>query len=292
MLLKADLHLHTREAEGFIAYGARGLIDRAQREGFRVLSITNHDTLTFSQDLEAYARERGILLIPGVEATIEGRHVLLYKFDIPLGRIRTFADLRRLKGPEWLVVAAHPFFPAPTCLQDRLLQEIGLFDAIEFSHFYTLGIDFNRPAVRLAKELGLPLLGSSDGHLIRQFGTTYSLIEGELTVGSVLAAIRKGQVQVVSRALRLRQFVGIAMELVLGSPWHMAKKGFSLPSFNPSVTPSGGWRRSRRCEATRLESASQDTLPSALRLPCGLHKRPADPHVLANHGPAGRVPER
>lgn len=65
MELKADLHLHTREGDGFISYDARQLIDRAAREGYRVLSITNHNIVTFSPDLQAYARDRGILLTPG-----------------------------------------------------------------------------------------------------------------------------------------------------------------------------------------------------------------------------------
>ena len=109
MDLKADLHLHTRDGDRFIAYDARGLIDRAARDGF----------VTFSEDLGAYARERGILLIPGVEATIEGKHVLLYNIDVDPERIRTFADLRRRRSPEWLVVAPHPFFPASFCLRGR-----------------------------------------------------------------------------------------------------------------------------------------------------------------------------
>lgn len=125
MDLKADLHLHTRDGDRFIAYDARGLIDRAARDGF----------VTFSEDLGAYARERGILLIPGVEATIEGKHVLLCNIDVDPERIRTFADLRRRRRPEWLVVAPHPFFPASFCLRGRLLREIDLFDAIELSHF-------------------------------------------------------------------------------------------------------------------------------------------------------------
>jgi len=226
MELKADLHLHTREGERFIAYEARGLIDRAAREGFQVLSITNHDVVTFNEDLEAYARERGILLIPGVEATIEGRHVLLYNLDIPPGRIRTFADLRRRRSPEWLVVAPHPFFPARFCLRERLWQEIDLFDAIELSHFYTEWIDFNRPAIRLAREVGLPLLGTSDSHLFRQLGTTYSLIQGERTTASVLAAIRKGQVRVVSRPLTVWHCAGIAMEMVVRDYADRATRGF------------------------------------------------------------------
>ncbi len=233
MGLKADLHLHTREGEGFIGYDARALIDRAARAGFQVLSITNHDIITFSADLQCYARERGLLLIPGVEATIEGKHVLLYNIDVPPARIRTFADLRRLRRPEWLVVAAHPFFPGPVCLRQRLLEELDLFDAVEFSHFYTRGINFNRLAVRLAREIGLPLLGTSDSHLLPQLGTTYSLIEGEPTVPSVLAAIRKGDVRVVSRPLTPVEWVAIGARLFVGSHLERARKLFPslrLPS--------------------------------------------------------------
>lgn len=236
MELKADLHLHTREGEAFIAYDARGLIDRAAREGFQVLSITNHDILTFSDALAAYARERGILLIPGVEATIEGRHILLYNLDVPPDRLRTFADLRRLKGPDWLVVAPHPFFPGPTCLRGRLVQELDLFDALEFSHFYTGGIDCNRRAVRLAREVGLPLLGGSDSHLRRQLGTTYSVIEGEMSVPSVLAAIRAGRVAVASRPLTLRECIRIALGLFVGS---LGKRGRGVPRL-PWVPSRGG----------------------------------------------------
>ncbi|MGH7395317.1 MAG: PHP domain-containing protein, partial [Candidatus Methylomirabilales bacterium] len=151
--------------------------------------------------------------------------------------IRTFADLRRLKRPEWVVVAPHPFFPGPVCLRERLREELDLFDAIELSHFYTKGINFNRPAVRLAREVGLPLLGTSDSHLLRQLGTTYSLIEGEPTVPSVLAAIRKGDVRVVSRPLMLAQWVGIGTRLFVGSLLERAKK------LSPSRRPSSPRKR-------------------------------------------------
>src|SRR2546425_11262449 len=215
MELRADLHPQTRARETFIAYDARELIDRAAHSGFQVLSITNHDTVTFNAELQGHAQERGILLIPGIEATIEGKHVLLYNIDVPPERIRTFADLRRLRQPAWLVVAPHPFFPGSYCLHERLVEEVDLFDAIEFSHFYTARIDFNRPAVRLAQETGLPLLGTSDSHVLRQFGTTYSLIEGSPTLASVLGAIRKGQVRVESRPLTHRECAGIVFDMVV-----------------------------------------------------------------------------
>jgi hypothetical protein len=97
-----------------------------------------------------------------------------------------------------------------------LIDEIDVFDAIEFSHFYTETIDFNRRAATVARERGVALVGNSDTHLARQFGTTYSLIEGEPTVPCVLSAIRKGRVQVVSQPLALGEMIRIGAELVVG----------------------------------------------------------------------------
>ena len=215
--LRADLHIHTNEAEPFIAYNARDVIARAAREGYRVLSITNHDTLTFSGELAAYARDHGIVLIPGVEATVEGRHVLVYNADVAVDKLQTFADLRRYRTPEWLVVAPHPFFPASYCLRERLWQEIELFDAIEFSHFYTPRLDFNRAAVKLARAVGLPLVGTSDSHFDEQFGTTFSLIEAEPSVESLLSAIRKGRLSIVSRPLSLVRCLSIVARHALAT---------------------------------------------------------------------------
>jgi predicted metal-dependent phosphoesterase TrpH len=221
LLLKADLHLHTGERESWIAYEARDLIDRAALQGFQVLSITNHDVLTWSEDLAAHARSRGILLIPGAEVTVEGRHVLVLNPDVRLERLATFAGLRRHKGPDWLVIAAHPFFPRAFCLRDRLVRELDLFDAIELSHFYHPRLDWNRRAVTLAREAGLPLVGTSDSHIVQQLGTTYSLVETDVpTVAGVLAAVREGRVRVRSRPLGVTQFCRIGCELALADVRH------------------------------------------------------------------------
>lgn len=237
--LKADLHIHTREVEPFITYGARDVIARAAREGYRVLSISNHDTITYSDELAAYARDHGIVLIPGVEATVEGRHVLVYNADVAADKLRTFADLRRYRTPDWLVVAPHPFFPASYCLRERLWQEIELFDAIEFSHFYTERLDFNRAAVKLAHAVGLPLIGASDSHLDEQFGTTFSLIEAAPSVDSVLFAIRKGRLGVVSRPLSLGRCASIAARQALadGREFVRTRLRSGSPSRETILTP-------------------------------------------------------
>lgn len=218
MWLKADLHLHTCEGpEGIVRWSPRALIDLAAGAGYQILSITDHDTQTYDAALDRYARERGIVLIPGIEATVEGRHVLLYNFPKLRGTERTFREIQRHKGPNSLVIAPHPFFPGPKALGRRLIKHLGLFDAIEFSHFYTAWLNYNHPAVRLAESLHLPLVGNSDAHLPCQFGTTYSFIDAEPTPACVLSAIRAGQVRVVSRPLTTRELITVGMVLKGGT---------------------------------------------------------------------------
>jgi predicted metal-dependent phosphoesterase TrpH len=199
--LKADLHLHTAEdPHDRISYTARDLIDWAANEGFEVLSITNHQQLTFNKNLSSYARERGILLIPGIELTIRKRHVLV--LNPP--REKTFPDfsfLSAIRRPETLVIAPHPFFPNPRSINGHLLKHLELFDALEYCHFYSPRINFNHRAIRVSKRYGLPLVGNSDSHFLSQFGTTYSLIYAEKNPEAIFEAIRNNRVEIVTRPL-------------------------------------------------------------------------------------------
>jgi predicted metal-dependent phosphoesterase TrpH len=216
--LKADLHIHTCQGpESIVRWTPREVIDLAAQAGYQILSFTDHDRRTYDSSLACYAQERGIVLIPGVEATIEGRHVLLYNFSHSLEALRTLDDIRRRKGPHSLVIAPHPFFPGPTSLRQRLVENLDLFDAIEYCHFHTAWLDYNRAAQRLAQANDLPLVGNSDAHLPCQFGTTYSLVETEPTLEGVLTAIRAGQVRVVSRPLKASELFAIGLVLTGGN---------------------------------------------------------------------------
>ena len=87
-----------------------------------------------------------------MEAAIEGKHTLLLDMPYSRLRVRNFKHVRALKKDGGLVIAPHPFFPAPKCLNGKLRENLDLFDAIEFSHFYTRTFDFNRKAVEYARQ--------------------------------------------------------------------------------------------------------------------------------------------
>ena len=214
--LKADFHIHTADDPyDRIRYTAKQLIRKAKHHGYEVLAITNHNTVTYDAELLEYAHQHEILLIPGVEATIERKHVLLFNIDYAKKRIKTFADLRKAKTEDSLVIAPHPFFPSPLALQGKLGENLDLFDGIEYCHFYFSWLNFNKRGVQLAHQHDLPLLGTSDAHFWWQFQTTYSLIEAEKTITGIIRAIKQGMVTVVSSPLSLFSLGKMGMKLPL-----------------------------------------------------------------------------
>jgi predicted metal-dependent phosphoesterase TrpH len=195
-VLKVDLHLHTAEDPAdYILHDAHQLIDRAAGLGFDALAITLHDRQLADPRVFAYARERKIILLPGIERSIEGRHVVLINFPQASEQIRTFDDLRDLKArSRGVVIAPHPFFPHPTSLMSRLDARAELFDAVEWSYFWTGGLNFNARAARWADKHGKPMVGNSDLHDLRQLGRTYSCVFAEPDADAICHAIREGLV--------------------------------------------------------------------------------------------------
>lgn len=212
--LKADLHLHTAEDPvDCVRYAAKELISKAADEGFDVISITNHQQITFNQDLFSLAKEKGILLIPGIEMTVQGRHVLVLN-PPSYGRCSDFFSLSKMRRAETLIIAPHPYYPGTTSLNGYLFKYLNLFDALEYSHFYSQMINFNQKAVKVSQSFGLPLVGTSDAHFFSQLGATYSLIYAENNLEAIFGAIRQNRVKVISRPLKHLEMGSIAARLL------------------------------------------------------------------------------
>jgi predicted metal-dependent phosphoesterase TrpH len=208
LMLKSDLHLHCKgdPEDTYIEDTAKEYIDYAAKLGFNVLSFTNHCDVFDIKPLQKYALKKGIVLIPGAEAKIEGKDVLLYNFTKKqVAKIKTFDDLRAVKSKKHLVIAPHPFYPhfEPPFFRNRSLSRIffensDLFDALEFCHFYTRHFSFNKKAVLAARQHRLALVGNSDSHSLSHMGTTYSLIDAKPTVQDIINAVKQRKTEVVS----------------------------------------------------------------------------------------------
>jgi predicted metal-dependent phosphoesterase TrpH len=202
-MLKVELHAHTADDPvDRIPHTSVELIDRAAALGYGALAITLHERQLDLRRLTPYAAERGIILIPGVERTIQGRHVLLLNFKDGAEEVRTFDDLARLKQRQrGLVIAPHPFFPTTSCLWGLLDRYRDLFDAVEYNAMFTSSVNFNRAAERWAVGHGKPLVGNGDVHRLHQLDTTYSLVDAIADADAICAAIADGRVQVEHTSL-------------------------------------------------------------------------------------------
>jgi predicted metal-dependent phosphoesterase TrpH len=200
-VLKVELHTHTADDPvDRIPFTTFQLIDRAAALGYDALAITLHDMQLDVRPFAPYASERGIVVIPGIERTIQGKHVLLLNFRRGTENIHTFKDLSDLKRREpGLVIAPHPFFPAPSCLRGLMHRHAGLIDAVEYNGMFTASLDFNRAAVRWAAAHAKPMVGNGDVHRLVQLGTTYSRVDAERDAESICAAIAAGKVTVHAR---------------------------------------------------------------------------------------------
>lgn len=239
-VLKVELHAHSSDDPmDAIPHTTAQLIDRAARLGYHALAVTLHDRQLDLRPHLDYAAERGVTLIPGVERTIRGKHVLLVNFRRGAEAVTNFDELAALKSREpGLVIAPHPFFPAGSCLRGLVDRYADLFDAIEYNAMFTPWVNFNERAVRWAAAHDRPIVGNGDVHRLRQMGTTYSLVGAEPDADEICEAIRARRVRYVAQPVPFLFAAGVFAEL---STSHVLPAGFwdqaldMVPPHTPAV---------------------------------------------------------
>jgi len=243
-MLKSELHIHTNEdPKDLLPYTTEQVIDRAAALGYQALAITLHDRQADVTRFRPYAREHGITLIPGVERTIRRKHVLLLNFPDEAERVTTLDEVAELKR-RWpgLVIAPHPFYPAPSCLGRTLDGHAALFDAIELNYFYTAQTTwFNDAACRWAARHGKPVVANSDVHRLGQLGRTYTLIDAEPDPHEICTAIRDGRLEI--RKAPISVFAAIEYFVETGMA---GIRGRIRPAARPIEPPLGHQPAARR----------------------------------------------
>lgn len=204
--LKVQLHVHTKQDPvDNIKHTEKQKIDHAAKLGYDVMAITCHNVLIFNEDLKKYAEQKRILLIPAIEKSVEKRHVLILNADVEAQKIQTFNDLKLYKknNPDCFMIAAHPYYPGWISLHDKLEKNIEVFDGIEYSWYHSKRINkYNRKAVEVAEKHDLPIIGTSDNHLLRYFDHTYSIVEAkDKSIEALFQALKEKNVTFVSHDL-------------------------------------------------------------------------------------------
>jgi len=216
--MKIDLHIHTKEdsVDEDLDYSMKDVIDKAKEKGIEVIAFTFHDRYFSNKKISDYAKKKEILIIPGVEKTIEGKHVLIYNCKTDVSKINTFKDLKELrKQKNVLIGAPHPFFKDGTCLGRKIVKYLYLFDFVEYCWFHTKLINFNKKAVKISKKYNIPLLATTDLHHLKHFGNYYTEVSCKKTISSVINTIKKGKInRIVSPNVSYKEIFRISWEVL------------------------------------------------------------------------------
>ncbi len=233
-MLKLDFHLHTNQDpyDTWIKHSPYQLIDKAHVLGFDVLCLSHHGRIIFKKEWQSYAKKKNILLLPGTEAFVERKHILLINFtQKELNTVKTFNDLKRFKDDTHLIIASHPFFPSPECssMGTKIHSHFDCVDALEYNSYYIKGFNWNKKGKRVARQYHLPLVANTDCHNLKEFGKTYTLVKAKKNVKEIFKAIKKNNLKIVSRPHTLSEFITRTIETILiGGSQYLKNKGVTL----------------------------------------------------------------
>lgn len=76
LIMNADLHLHSRASDGSNTLAE--LIEDARARGLSCIAVTDHDYTAHLDDAVAYGAKHGMRIVPGIEISGRGAHILGY----------------------------------------------------------------------------------------------------------------------------------------------------------------------------------------------------------------------
>jgi predicted metal-dependent phosphoesterase TrpH len=228
---RVELHSHCQgdPVDTYLGHTIFQQIDRAKEIGLDAIAITWHRKICVAPEAVAYARERGVLLIPGMEADVDRRHVVILNLaDGDLPGEPTWNQIRalRLRKPEVLVLAPHPFYPHPSCLGKIMNDHVDCIDAVEWCIIHVgwlpRRVNPNLRAAHWAKQHGKALVACSDAHSLAAIGRNASTVEAdELTPESIFAGIRAGRVTFHRKSLEIGPLVYETSKAMSSQPRHI-----------------------------------------------------------------------
>ena len=101
---KADLHVHTPKSLCYRepSVTPEQIVDTALNVGLEIMGITDHNTVEAIDDIRAVARQKSLVIFPGVELSTKGGHVIaLFEVDTPVADLQDFLSYVGLPRGGW-----------------------------------------------------------------------------------------------------------------------------------------------------------------------------------------------
>ena len=196
--VKIDPHVHTHYSYDSVIKPEE-LVFYAKRRGLDGIAITDHDVIEGAIKI---ARNTDYLIIPGIEVTSLGGHVIGLNVEeqVP-SKLSVDETVDKIHEAGGIAVACHPSALFKESLGKRTTAR---FDAIEVIN--SSAIPFNsskKESQKIASMLGIAKVAGSDAHYGPEIGYAYTVVDAELDADEIVKAISKGLCEPFGTAIPL-----------------------------------------------------------------------------------------
>ncbi len=182
--MKVDFHTHTNRSIDAVP-GPRQLVKMAKKKGLDAIAITDHNRFFPKNEAQRLTGEFGILVIPGMEGgqIAVQKHWIAAGIDHMIGGGRIECILSAIRQEGGLSIAPHPH----TRLGYADYAMLG-FDAVE-----SLNGSEPEASRKVTNTSRIPEVAGSDAHALPMLGYTWTDVDADATIESILESVRKGR---------------------------------------------------------------------------------------------------
>lgn len=174
-----DIHVHEKSYSSDSYISLVEIVEKSKEIGLDGVCITDHDSIGLKKEADELSQETGFLIITGAEVlTYEGDLLVFGLDDLPEKKMPAQELIDLVNKYNGAAISAHPYRKNNRGIGDnnKLLKDLSGIEAFSGN----TPLNDNLKGLKLAKELGLPALGGSDAHHIKQVGCCVTYFQEEI----------------------------------------------------------------------------------------------------------------